>query len=139
MAKEGVKMNIRKLVAVPLVAGTLAMTAAPAFAATQYGSFPWKATIKVGLDSRKWDQIAGSTTITAKFPCWNDQVDHYSIEIYRNELIDDSYGKKSFACDTTVTKTWTGLKSGTYHFHISKTTDGISISGTGTVKYPSSS
>lgn len=111
-------------------------TAAPASAAT--GSFPWDATVTVGIDSRNWTQIAGNTTIVSKFPCWNDQVDYYYMELYLNKTLGDkSYGRVKYYCGSNQTYTWKNLPKGTYHFYMSKATDGIKVKGSGTVTYPS--
>jgi hypothetical protein len=129
-------MNARRLLTVPAVAFVMVMAvASPSFAAT--GSFPWTASFKVGLDSRAWTQKAGNTTITAKMSCNDPMNDTYYIELYRNETIDDSYGRTKYTCGSNQTYTWTSLPSGTYHFHLSKANDGVTISGNGTVTYPS--
>ncbi|MGO4255141.1 hypothetical protein [Marmoricola sp. RAF53] len=107
-------------------------TAAPAFAS---GSFTWTATFKGGLDSRTWTQAGGSTTITAKISC-DPNTNGYYVELYKNQLIDKSYGRVRYSCGSGQRYTWTGLPSGTYHFHLSKANDGVAITGSGSVTYP---
>ncbi|WP_248580053.1 hypothetical protein [Nocardioides sp. InS609-2] len=120
-----------------LAAVAIPALAVPAFAAT--GSFPWNVTMTHQVDSRNWTQTSGSTVINSKLACWNPSISTYRIELFKNRTFgDDSKGAVNFKCGSTTQQyTWTNLTSGNYHFTISKATDGIQVSGSGTVVYPS--
>jgi len=130
-------VKLRKIVSALLLAFAVTMSASPAFAAT--GSFPWNVSMTHQVDSRNWTQTSGSTTIKSYLGCWgNSQVTTYRIELFKNRTFaDTSYGAVTYTCSLTQQHTWTNLPSGTFHFTISKATDGKTATGSGTVTYPS--
>ena len=130
-------MKQRKAVVAVMTAAALGGMTVPAFAATGY--FPWTATMTHQVNSRTWTQISGSTVINSKLACWNPQIGTYKIELFKNKTFaDESQGAITFSCGSTTQQyTWKGLTSGDYHFTIRKATDGIEVTATGSVTYPS--
>ena len=122
-------MLIKRLTATCLAAAILALVIIPpSFAA---GSFTYRVKFKCCKDSRSWTQGSGSTTISC-----DHKVPTYRIELYRNQTFDKSYGRATYRCGEQLRYTRKKLPSGTYHFHISKADDGVTVSGSGSVRYP---
>jgi len=110
------------------------LSMAPSFAS---GSFTWSAHLKCCINSRDWTQGGGSTTIVSFAGCEPNMAGQYRISLYKNQTFGDhNYGTVTYACGRTQQYTWTGLPSGTYHFHFSKVDDGIYIDANGSVSYP---
>ena len=111
--------------------------AASAQAAT--GSFPWTVTMTHQVNSRNWTQTSGSTVIVSNLKCWgNDAVSTYKIQLFKNNTFSDTaYTKVTYTCGVSQRYTWTNLPKGTFHFTISKATDGRTATGSGSVTYPS--
>lgn len=102
------------------------------------GSFSWSVDIKCCLTSRKWAQGSGSTTITSSSVCsGGSDFRTYYIELFRDEIIDDSKGRIPFSCNRDLPHTWTGLRGGTYYFRILKQDDRRTrVQANGRVIYP---
>lgn len=134
-------MNLRGKLAIAgaVAAAATVLTIPPSSAAASGGSFNWSATITTGIKSRTWTtDKAGSITISAYFPCWNPEVSTYEVTLIREKFgSDQRYKTVKYPCNTTHQYTWTGsLPADQYHFNLTKATDGIKVSGHGSVTYP---
>jgi len=101
------------------------------------GGFTWSATFECCLDSRKWTQGGGSTTIKAHANCDGDPgMTQYRIELFKDQWSDKSYGAACYDCYAYEQFTWNNLPSGTYYFWITKRDNGSTITASGSVYYP---
>jgi|GEM_PF-1507060 len=104
--------------------------------AAAVGSFTWSASIKQSLTSREWTQAGGTLSITANLGCGGKTGKVYYITPQRKASVGwTNYTARAYLCGWSETNTWS-TSAGTYRFVISTTNEGVTLSGSGTTRYP---
>ena len=119
---------MRKLLPAFRAVFVFALVAAVVIPAVAFAtSYTSTATFKVYLAgaSRSYSGTNILYTATGTPSGTNPAATTYKVELYRDKLIDDYIGSKSFPRSGQYGVTWTNVGSGKYYFCFSKANDGI--------------